>query len=77
MRFYAHGFPSDDVEAYKWLKLADNSLPEGRAKDDNTRLLKSLEKRMKADDIKKGAALATAWRPLKQTGALMGNRCEG
>ena len=77
MRFYAHGFPYDDVEAYKWLKLADNSLPKGKAKDDNTRLLKALEKRMKPELIKQGDALVSAWRPLKQTGALMGNRCEG
>lgn len=76
MRFYAHGFPADDVEAYKWLKLADNALPEGKAHEDNKRLLKTLEKRLESDDIKKGKSLVTAWRPLKQTRAVMGNKCE-
>ncbi len=77
MRFYAHGFPADDVEAYKWLKLADNALPDGKAKHDNKRLLKALEKRMEPNEIKQAVSLVTAWRPLKQSRELMGNRCEG
>lgn len=76
MRLYAHGFPADDIEAFKWLKLADVSLPKGRAQDDNMRLLKKLEKRMKAADIKKATALAEAWRPLKQTKEVMANKCK-
>ena len=77
MRLYAHGFPSDDIEAFKWLKLADGRLPKGQAQDDNMRLLKKLEKRMKANDVKKANALADAWRPLKQTQEVMGNKCKG
>lgn len=76
MRFYAHGFPADDVEAYRWLKLADNGLPPGTSKDQNSKLLKRLETRMSADKLAKAVSLVEAWKPLKQTDKLMGNKCK-
>jgi TPR repeat protein len=75
MRLYAHGFPPDDVDAYKWLKLAEKSLPKGRPQVDNKHLLKILEKRMKAADVKRGNEHVEAWRPLKQTQYLIENKC--
>jgi len=75
MRLYAHGFPPDDVEAYKWLKLADGSLPSGKALDDNTALLKILQKRMSIDEIERAKLMANAWHPLKPTYTFMDNKC--
>ena len=75
MRLYAHGFPHDDVDAYKWLKLAEKSLAKGNPQVENAHLLKILEKRMKAADVNRGNEHAEAWRPLKQTQHLLENKC--
>jgi TPR repeat protein len=76
MRLYAHGFPPDDVEAYKWIILADKSLPRGKAQDDNELLLKQLKNRMQPDEIAKAESLSKLWKPLKQTDVIMENKCE-
>lgn len=68
MRFHAHGFPADDSETYKWLKLADETLPKGTAQEDNKALLRKLVSRMSSKEMAHGVFLAETWRPLKKSG---------
>lgn len=77
MRLHSHGFPPDDVEAYRWLRIADKTMPSGTSRENNLARLKALEARMSADDILRGDALAQSWHPLKQTAERMGNKCAG
>lgn len=77
MRLHSHGFPPDDVDAYRWLRLADKTMPRGTSRENNSARLKVLEARMSADDILRGDALAQAWYPLKQTAERMASKCAG
>jgi TPR repeat protein len=64
-------FPPDDIEAYKWLKLAATLMPRGGSRDSHVALLAALTKSMKKEEIAEGEKRAAAWRPLKQTDSLM------
>jgi TPR repeat protein len=70
-------FVKDDIEAFKWCRLAVDQEPEGRTRDNDIELLKSYVHRMSADDIKKGQALVDKWKPLQQTDIKMGDVGDG
>jgi TPR repeat protein len=64
-------FPHDDVEAYKWLKLATTHMPRGGSRDDDAALLVTLTQHMTEQQIAEGERRAAAWHPLKQTSSPM------
>lgn len=74
IRFDGNGFIRDDVETYKWLKLAMIHMPEGIARDTDRKILEKLKRRMTPAQIIKGDRLAQEWRPLRQTTRVMGNK---
>ena len=65
------GFPHDDIEAYKWLALAESKLPEGNAKRDCLKMLSRLKKRMIKEQIDEANKKVLSWYPLKQASAVM------
>jgi len=73
MRFHEAGFERNDVETYKWLRLAVDNLPLGRARDNDMKLFEAVKARMSSKDIDIAEERARAWRPLLQSGGLMGN----
>ena len=70
-------FIRDDIEAFKWCRLAVDQEPEGNARDNDIKLLQSYIHHMSAEDIKKGRNLADKWAPLRQTTSKMGDVSEG
>ena len=64
VRYEGNGFIKDDVETYKFLKLATLAMPEGKAKQDEAKRLKSLSSRMSKEDIERAELLVRRWRPL-------------
>jgi hypothetical protein len=70
-------FLKDDIEAFKWCRLAVDQEPEGRARDHDIELLQAYIHRMSVEDIKKGQVLADKWAPLKQTTRTMGDVGDG
>jgi hypothetical protein len=70
-------FVRDDIEAFKWCRLAVDQEPEGQARDNDIKLLQSYIHRMSAEDIKKGRNLADKWAPLRQTKSKMGDISDG
>jgi hypothetical protein len=67
MRLEGNGFLDDDVETYKWFRLAVANMPPGNTRDQELKRLEQVEKRLSKDQIKLGIQLAREWRPLKQT----------
>jgi TPR repeat protein len=74
MRYHGNGFVRDDVETYKWFKLATLNMPKGKAHDDDNKKFEKLKLRMKPAQIAEGDRLAEEWKPLKQTNRRMGNK---
>jgi len=66
-------FVRDDIEAFKWCRLAVDHEPDGHARDNDIKLLQSYIHRMPANDIKQGQAMANKWAPLRQTTRKMGD----
>ena len=66
-------FMKDDIEAFKWCRLAVDQETEGHARDNDIKLLKALIDKMSVDDIKKAQYLADQWAPLRQTIGKMGD----
>jgi len=73
MRFHEAGFERNDIETYKWLRLAVDNLPLGRARDADMKLFEAVKARMSSKDIDIAEERARAWRPLLQSSGLMGN----
>jgi len=74
--FKGSGFPKDDIETYKWLKLAVGKLPDGKSKQEDLALLKAVTKRMSKADITKADKLASEWTPLRQSPYKLANKEE-
>jgi TPR repeat protein len=70
-------FAKDDIEAFKWCRLAVDQEPEGHARDYDIELLQAYIHSMSEEDIKKGQAFADKWMPLKQTASRMGDVEDG
>lgn len=64
VRFEGNGFIKDNIETYKFLKLATLSMPEGKARQDEIKRLKSVSSRMNKDEIERAELLVSRWRPL-------------
>lgn len=71
MRFEDGIFPVDDIETYKWLKLAVQYMPKGTSRDHDADLLARVTVRMSEAQIVEAERRVSAWRPLVQTRALM------
>jgi TPR repeat protein len=76
MRFHQSGFHRDDIETYKWLKLAVDNLPLGKARDRDRKLFEAVKARMSPDQIARAEARASAWKPLRQSEQLIGNKAD-
>ena len=70
-------FIRDDIEAFKWCRLAVDQEPNGQARDNDIKLLQSYIHRMSAEDIVKGQNLASKWTPLRQTRSKMSDVSDG
>lgn len=67
-------FGRDDIETYKWLKLAMIHMPEGIPRDTDRKILEKLKRRITPAQISEGDRLAQEWRPLRKTTRVMGNK---
>ena len=76
MRFAGVGFPADDVETFKWLKLAVTKMPDGKGRQYDAELLAKVVARMTDAQYQEGWARFVGWKPLKQTMSLMGDKGE-
>jgi len=74
MRFHEAGFERNDIETYKWLKLAVDNLPLGSARDADMKLFEAVKARMSPEDVSVAEARAKTWKPLLQSGSLIGNK---
>ena len=59
-----NGFPQNDVETYKWLKLAQDTMNAGPSRDGNLLMLNKVKDRMTAEQIANADKLVKAWVPL-------------
>ena len=59
-----NGFPQNDVETYKWLKLAQDNMNPGPSRDNNLAMLNQLKNRMTAEQIAEGEKRVDSWKPL-------------
>ena len=59
-----NGFPQNDVETYKWLKLAQDNMNPGPSRDNNLAMLNQVKSRMTAEQIAEGDTRVDAWRPV-------------
>ena len=76
MTYYGKGVPQNDIEAYRWLELADNEMPVGAERDANHKLLLKLKARMSESDMRTAQYLSRTWSPLKMTEHPMGPKCK-
>jgi hypothetical protein len=58
-------FLKDDIEAFKWCRLAVDQEPDGLVRDNDLELLRKLVHDMNVDDIKMANDLASKWKPIK------------
>ena len=70
-------FAKDNVEAYKWCKLAVDQEPDGQVKDNDIKILERFKRKLKPQDIEAGDALAAGWKPLKPTNVHMRDKADG
>jgi hypothetical protein len=64
--FEGNGFIRDEVEIYKWLKLAVLNMPKGQARDEEDKRLSELIKYMSDKKIEEGERRVRNWEPLRQ-----------
>ncbi len=69
--FDGNGFDRDNIQTYKWLKLAATHMPKGSSYDKNFNRLQIIKNRMSADELKDGDRLVSEWKPLKQASSIM------
>lgn len=67
IRADGNGFKRDYVEAYKWLSLAVQHMPEGKARDSDGAKLKQLMKLMSDKQIRDGEAAVEHWNKTRET----------
>jgi TPR repeat protein len=67
IRADGNGFKRDYIEAYKWLSLAVQHMPEGKARDSDEAKLKDLMKLMSDKLILEGEAAAEYWNKKRET----------
>ena len=60
-----NGFQPNDIETYKYIKLATQTMPEGRSRSDEITRLNKLKARMPPDKITKGDQYVVDWKPLR------------
>lgn len=70
-------FAKDNVEAYKWCKLAVDQEPDGQVKDNDIKILERFKRKLKPQDIEAGDALVAGWKPLKPTNFHMRDKADG
>ncbi len=70
-------FAKDNVEAYKWCKLAVDQEPDGQVKQNDIKILERFKHKLTPQDIEIGDALVTGWKPLKPTNVHMRDKADG
>ena len=70
-------FAKDNVEAYKWCKLAVDQEPDGQVKDNDIKILERVKRKLKPQEIEAGDALVVGWKPLKPTNVHMRDKADG
>lgn len=70
-------FEPNDVEAYKWCRLAVEHEPEGRVRDNDQAILQKFKTKLSQDGFKNAEKLAATWMPLKDAGGHMRNPDDG
>jgi hypothetical protein len=77
MYYAGDTFAKNNIEAYKWCKLAVDQEPEGHAKQNDIKILERFKRKLSPQDIETGDALVKAWQPLKPTSVHMGDKDNG
>lgn len=70
-------FEPNDIEAYKWCRLAVDLEPDGRVKDVDSRILEKFKNKLSYSDKKKAEELAKAWKPIIDVGGHMRDPDDG
>jgi hypothetical protein len=70
-------FEKNDIEAYKWCKLAVDQEPDGQVKQNDAKILERFKRKLTPQDIEAGDALVAAWKPLKPTDVHMRDKADG
>ena len=70
-------FAKDNIEAYKWCKLAANEEPDGQVKQNDMKIFERFKRKLTPQEIEAGDALVTGWKPLKPTNIHMRDKADG
>jgi TPR repeat protein len=70
-------FKPNNVEAYKWCRLAVATEAEGHARANDVKILVRFRKKMSQAEIDEGEVLFKSWRPLKGVTTQMGDTDDG
>jgi hypothetical protein len=70
-------FAKDNVEAYKWCKLAVDQEPDGQVKQNDVKILERFKHKLTPQDVEIGDTLVTGWKPLKPTNFRMRDKADG
>ena len=60
-------FASDNIEAMKWCRLANDLMPMGKARDTAVKFMDQFARRMSDAEVKEANVRVDTWRPLRQT----------
>ena len=71
MRFAGAGFPVDDIETFKWLRLAATKMPGGSRRKYVAELSAVVMERMSRPDYLESLRLIAAWKPAKPKSRLL------
>ena len=70
-------FQPNNVEAYKWCRLAVDKEPEGRTRNNNVKILAKYRKKMTLSELNQGETLVRNWKPLVDGGVQMSDTDDG
>ena len=75
--FAGDTFAKDNIEAYKWCKLAVDQEPDGQVKQNDANILERFTRKLSRQDIETGNTLVKGWQPLKPTNIHMRDKDNG
>ena len=70
-------FEKNNIEAYKWCKLAVDQEPDGQVKQNDANILERFTRKLSRQDIETGNTLVKGWQPLKPTNIHMRDKDNG
>ena len=70
-------FQPNNVEAYKWCRLAVDKLPKGHTRDSDANILAKYRKKMTLSELNQGEKLVRNWKPLVDDGMQMSDTDDG